>query len=107
MDMSPGRGVPASVTRGFPPCAGIGVRSSRGTSTHPPGGGGNPPDLMSRGLMGPSGVRGALKPVQLYAGGCRPLAGSPGKSAVAVIQIFPWVIEGEIRGDHEDVSVAR
>jgi hypothetical protein len=66
-----------------------------------------PSYLMSRGLIGPSGVRGALKRVQLYADGYRPLTGSPRKPAVAIIQIFPWVIEGEICGDHEDIGVAR
>jgi hypothetical protein len=66
-----------------------------------------PPDPMSRGPMGPGGVRGAPKPVQLYADGHRPLTGGPREPAVAVIQIFPRIIEGEVCGDHEDVGVTR
>jgi hypothetical protein len=74
---------------------------------HPPDGGGPPTNLMRRGQIGPSGGRGVLERIQFYADGLRPLTGRPGKPAVAVIQIFPWVIEGEICGDHEDVGTAR
>jgi hypothetical protein len=88
-------------------CAAVGARSFCGTSTRPPDGGGIPANLMRRGQISPSGGRGVPGRVQFYADGSRPLTGRPGKPAIAVIQIFPWVIESEICGDHEDVGIAR
>jgi hypothetical protein len=76
-------------------------------STPPPGGFCNLSDLKIKGLIAPSGVRGALKRGRLYADGCRPLTGGPRKPAVAIIQIFTWIIEGEVCGEHEDIHVAR
>jgi len=56
-----------------------------GTSAHPPGGSKSPFDLMVRGLMAPSGVRGSPKRVRLCTDDCRALTRRLRKPAVVII----------------------